>query len=152
MFPSFNHVSIIFSATTKPRLCPCDPPVAQKNLCHQSTRSPIFLLSYHRALEPFSMNDTNQLPVLTHHELPGTQPTQSSTGRSDVIGSFDFSLCLHLPPISARCIEHCPNRILGAKLIEGQFTALLNNSQWHFSAVLDLVVGQIRQPISKHKC
>lgn len=67
IFPSFNHVSIIFSPTTKPRLCPCDPPVTQKNLCHPSTRSPIFLLSYPRALEAFSMNDTNWLPVLTHH-------------------------------------------------------------------------------------
>lgn len=44
------------------------------------------------------MNDTNQLPVLTHRELPSTKPTQSSqspTSLSDVIGSFDFSLCLY---------------------------------------------------------
>lgn len=81
------------------------------------------------------MNDTNQLPVLTHHELPGTRPTQSTQSAialSDVIGSFDFFLCLYLPPISAQSIGHCPISILGAKLIEGQFTTLLNNSQWHF--------------------
>lgn len=96
------------------------------------------------------MNETNQLPVLTHHELHGTQPTQSaqsSAALSDVIGSFGFSLCLYLLPISAQSIGHCPISILGAKLIEGQFSALLNNSQWHFSAVLDLV---IRPPISKY--
>lgn len=41
------------------------------------------------------MTDTNRLPVhhiMTHHELPGTQPTQStesSTVLPDVTGSFD---------------------------------------------------------------
>lgn len=93
--------------------------------------------------------ERNQLPVLTHHELRGTQPTQSaqsSTALSDIIGSFGFSLCLCLPPISAWSIGHCPFSILGAKLIEEQFSALLNNGQWHFSAVLDPV---IRQPNSK---
>lgn len=61
-----------------------------------------------------------------------------------------FSLCFHLPAISAQSIGHCPICILGVMLIEGQFTALLNNSQWHFNAVLELVVEQIRQTISKH--
>lgn len=149
--PGLNRVSIVFSPATKPRLCPCDPPAAQKNLCHQSTRSPIFLLSHRRALEAFSMSDTNQLPVLTHHELPATRPTQStqsSTALSDVTGAFDFSLRLYLRPVSARSVGHCPIRILGAKLIEGQFTALLNNTQWHFSAVFELVMGQL---LSKNK-
>lgn len=131
----------------KTRLCPCDPPVTQKNLCHSGTRSPIFLLSQvPRALEAFSMNDANQLPVLTHRKLSGTQPTQStqsSLALSDVIGSFGFSLCLYVPPISAWSIGHCTIGILGAKLIEGQFSALLNNSQWHFSAPLDLVICQV---------
>ena len=114
------------------------PPVSQKNLCRLSTRSPIFPLSYPRAQEASSMNDTNQLPVLTHHEFPRTQPqlTQSSTALCDVIGSFDFPPCLS-------SIGHCPISILGAKLIEGQFPALLNNSHLHFNALLDLVTWEI---------
>lgn len=53
-----------------------------------------------RALESFTMNHTNQLPVyhaMTHYELPGTQPTlsaESSTALPDVSGSFDSeALC-----------------------------------------------------------
>lgn len=58
------------------------------------------------------MNDTNQLPVLTHHELPGTRPTQSTQSAialSDVIGSFDFfSLPLFAAHLSSiyRALSH----------------------------------------------
>lgn len=123
------------------------------SLCYtKEPLSPEYKVSHLSPIAPLSLRgflyERNQLPVLTHHELRGTQPTQSaqsSTALSDVIGSFGFSLCLYLPPISARSIGHCPFSILGAKLIEEQFSALLNNSQWHFSAVLDTV---IRQPNS----
>ena len=144
--PCFNHVSIIFSPTTKPQLCPCDPPVTQKNRC---TPSPIFLLSHLRALEAFSVSGapTNFLSwLITSFLVPG--PHNPPRPRLMSLALLIFLFASYLPPISARSIGHCPSCILWAKLIEGQFTALLNNSQWHFNAPLELVVGQIRQPIS----
>lgn len=121
-------------------------PVTQKNLCLWSTRSPIFLLSHPRALEALSVSDAKQLPVLSHHKLfLLTQSAQSSL--PDVIGSFGFSLRLHVSTVSAWSMGHCPISILGAKLIEGQFSALLNNSQWHFTAPLGLVISW---PLSMH--
>lgn len=38
----FIHVSVILCHHKNMRLCPCEPHVTQKNLCHESTRSPIF--------------------------------------------------------------------------------------------------------------
>lgn len=107
IFPSFYHVSIIFSPITEPSLCPCDPPVFNK-------RSIVieYKVSY-RITKPsrlFSMNDTNQLPVLTHHEHPGTEPTHSSYPPWPSVMVLALFRVFSMP-ISAWSMGHCPSSI-----------------------------------------
>lgn len=146
-----SPVSMVFPSSYPP---PQNPTVSLWSPCW--TKEPLSLghkVSYlspiaSRALEAFSLKDAKQLPVLTHHKLPATKSTQSSLALLVVTGPFGFSLCLFVPPISAWSIGHCANSILGAMLIDGQFSALLNNNQRHSSAPLDLVVCR---HISKRK-
>ncbi len=144
--PVFNHVSIISSPPQNPDCVLVIP------LLHKEPLSPEYKVSHLFPIASLSLRG-----FFCERHKPTSCPDSSWVSWYPTHTVYKilhgplwchwlfwfFSLPL-LPPILAWSIGHCPVKILGAKLIEEQFTVSLNNSQWRFNAIADLV---IRQPI-----